>query len=84
MIKQTVLTTINKREVILKHEFLNDDFCEEAKEHFCNKHNFNPNYMNTFFTSKAIHEYIIDNDIDPVYENEDLDNSKTLKINLLF
>lgn len=81
---QTILITINKREVILKHDFLNDDFCEEAKKYFCNKHNFNPNHMNTYFTTKAIHEYIINNDLDPVYENEEFDNSNLLKINLLF
>jgi hypothetical protein len=72
----TSLITISGREVLLYHNFLNDDFCEDAKEYYNQKTGQDINY-NTYFLTHAIHSYIIDNDLDPVYENQPyVSNSK--------
>lgn len=68
---QTILTTKTNRKVVLEHKFLNDDFCEDAKDYYADKHKFGRHLFNSYFTAKAIESFIIDHDIDPVYEGQE-------------
>lgn len=62
------LTTANGTKVVVEDRYLDDDFCEAAKEYFCKKNKFSMRAMNTYFVAQAVHEYIIDNNLQPVYE----------------
>ncbi len=66
MAKQII--TANGTVVNLENKYLDDDFCEEAKEYFCKKNNWNYNNLNTYFTARAVEEYIRDNNLQPIYE----------------
>jgi len=69
--QKTELTTANGTKVILNHTFLADDFCEAAKDHFAKKHKFPKHGINSFFLDKAVKEYIIDTNTQPVYEENE-------------
>lgn len=73
----TILITNTGREVILEHKFLNDDFCEDAKQYY-NQKNGKEMIYNSYFLIQAIHSFIVDLDIDPIYENQIYISSKNI------
>jgi hypothetical protein len=69
-IEPKIITTQNGTIVTVdRNRFLDEEFCDQAIEYYCQKHNCNDRIMNTYLSNKAIEEYIRDKNIEPVYEN---------------
>lgn len=57
-------------QVVIRDEYLDDDFCDRANDYFRVKHNFVNDRLSSYFSAEAIKEYIIDNNLNPIYEEE--------------
>ena len=63
----TTLKTQNGTEVILEHRYLDEAFYDKAINYYKRKHKIHID-LNTFFSAKAVEEYICDNNLQPIYE----------------
>lgn len=64
------LTTANGIKVILEDRYLDDAFCEAAKKYYAKKSGMRLEIMNTYFIARAVETYIVENNLQPVYEEE--------------
>ena len=67
------LTLIRKdgKKIEIENRFLNELFIDDCVEFYIKKHKLSSNFQcNSYFTSKAVQEFIIDNNEYPVYEDE--------------
>jgi hypothetical protein len=68
MTKGTELTCQNGTTVNLEPRYLDDEFCEAAKEYYSKKNKFPIHGFNSYFTALAIKQYIIETNCAPIYE----------------